>query len=96
VSLFGTIHAELRYDPIGFGERLFLDGRLILTTSAHGGNLVQPRVDFFLEAFEHAVPARIDVKASILFFKTYAFRLTIAGKTVYEEASEATFRQDMG
>lgn len=83
--LRGTINTTIEYNPIGAGERVYLDGRLIVTTPGNGWHLVQPRVDFYLEAFDHRVPARIDVRASLLFFKTFAFRLSVAGNTVYDE-----------
>ena len=82
----GTINANVEYNPIGNGERVYLDGQLIVTTSVFGWEVVKPHIDFYLEAFEHAVPASIDVRASVVcFLKTYAFRLIVAGKTVYDE-----------
>ncbi len=88
VTLNGTINANLEYNPMGSGERVYVDGQLIVTTSVFGWEVVQPHIDFYLEAFEHAVPASIDVRASVVcFFKTYGFRLTVAGKTVYDEVA---------
>jgi hypothetical protein len=85
LSLTGNIEASIEYDPIGAGERVFVNGSLVAQTSGMGWSFVQPHIDFHLEALGFAVPASIDVKASIFFFRTYAFRLAVAGKTVYEE-----------
>lgn len=86
IALAGSIDAHIEYDPVGSGERVYVNGRLIVTTSVWGWSIVQPHIDFCLETFEHAVPASIDVKASFWrLLRTYAFRLTVAGKTVYEE-----------
>ena len=85
LSLIGSIEANIEYDPVGAGERVFVNGSLVAQTSGMGWSFVQPHIDFHLEALGFAVPASIDVKASIFFLRTYAFRLTVAGKIVYEE-----------
>jgi hypothetical protein len=85
LSLTGTIEANIEYNPVGNGERVFVNGSLVARTSGWGWSAVQPHIDFRLESLEFAVPASIDVKASIFFLRTYAFRLVVAGKTIYEE-----------
>ena len=85
--LSGSINAEVEYNPIGAGERVYVDGQLLVTTSGSGLSFVQPHIDFVLEVFGHFVLASIDVKASFLLFKTYAFRFTVAGKTIYDETA---------
>ncbi len=88
IALNGSINTVIDYDPVGAGERVYVDGHLLVTTSGHGWRLVQPHIDFVVEAFGHVVLASIDVKASLFFFKTYAFRLQVAGKTVYDESAK--------
>ena len=83
--LTGSIEANIEYNPIGNGERVFVNGSLVARTSGWGWSIVQPHIDFHLEALGFAIPASIDVKASIFFLRTYAFRLTVAGKSIYEE-----------
>jgi hypothetical protein len=83
--LTGSIEADIKYDPVRNGERVFVNGRLVTHTSPWGWEIVQPHIDFHLEALGFAVPASIDVKAPIFFFRTNAFRLAVAGKTIYEE-----------
>jgi len=85
ISITGNIEAAIEYDPTGSGERVFVNGRLLVHTSVWGWAIVQPHIDFRLEAFGFAVPASIDVKASLWFLRTYAFRLAVAGKTIYED-----------
>ena len=85
LSLTGSIEANVEYDPVGAGGRLFVNGGLVVQTSGMGWSFVQPHIDFRLETLGFAVPASIDVKASVFFLRTYAFRLTVAGKIVYEE-----------
>jgi len=91
ITLTGSIDADLAYDAASFGERVYLNGQLIATTSAFYWSIwatVTPRIDFHLEVerLGHAVPARIDVAASFWrLCMISAFRLTIAGKIVYEE-----------
>ena len=85
LSLTGSIEANIEYDPVGNGERVFVNGSLVVQTSGLGWSFVQPHIDFHLEALGFAIPASIDVKASIFFLRTYAFRLTVAGKSIYEE-----------
>jgi hypothetical protein len=85
LNLTGSIEANLEYDPVGAGERVFVNGSLVAQTSGWGWSIVQPHIDFHLEALGFAIPANIDVKASIFFYRTNAFRLTVAGKTIYEE-----------
>ncbi len=86
IRLTGSIVADIEYNPVGVGERVYVNGRLIVTTSGRGRALVEPHIDFYLEALQHAVPANIDVRASCWrLLRTVTFRLTIAGKTVYEE-----------
>jgi len=85
LSLTGSVEVPIEYDPVGAGERVFVNGSLVAQTSGMGWSFVQPHMDFHLEALGFAIPASIDVKASIFFLRTYAFRLTVAGKTVYEE-----------
>jgi hypothetical protein len=83
--LTGSIEANVEYDPVGAGERVFVNGSLVTQTSGMGWSFVQPHIDFHLEALGFAIPASVDVKASIFFYRTCAFRLAVAGKTVYEE-----------
>ena len=85
LSLTGSIEANIEYDPVGVGERVFVNGSLVAHTWGMGWSFVLPHIDFHLEALGFAIPASIDVKASIFFLRTYAFRLTVAGKTIYEE-----------
>ena len=88
ILLGGSIPADIEYDPIGYGERVLVDGRMLVHTSpwGWGWETVQPHIDFQLKAFGYAIPASIDVKVSILrLLKTVVFRLTVAGKVVYEE-----------
>jgi hypothetical protein len=86
IILTGSIDAHVEYDPIGNGERVYVNSELLVTTSIWGWNIVQPRIDFFLEALEHLVPARIHARASLLrLLRTTAFRLDVAGRTVYED-----------
>jgi hypothetical protein len=86
ILLTGSIDALVEYDPRGNGERVYVNHQLLVTTSVWGWHLVEPCIDFFLEAFEHLVPARIHVRASLLLLlRTTAFRLEVAGRTVYED-----------
>jgi hypothetical protein len=86
IALIGSIDADIEYDPRGNGERVYVNGRLVATTSGWGWNVVTPHIDFFLETFKYSVPASIDVKASFWrLLRTTAFRLTVAGQTVYED-----------
>ena len=85
VVLSGSINAEIKYDPIGNGETVYVDNQILLTTSPFGWALVQPHIEFYLESLGFLVPASIDVKASFfLAFRTTMFRLNVAGKTVYD------------
>jgi hypothetical protein len=86
IILTGSINAHVEYDPLGNGERVYVNHQLLVTTSAWGWSIVQPRIDFFLEACEHLVPACIHVRASLLrLLRTTAFRIEVAGRTVYED-----------
>ena len=87
ISLAGSINAEIKYDPAGQGERVFVNGKLVVTTRYwHLSGNVAPHIDFHLETEEYAVPASIDVAASILrLLQLSRFELTVAGKTVYKE-----------
>jgi hypothetical protein len=85
LCLTGSIEANIEYDPVGDGERVFVNGGLVVKTSGWSWSAVQPHIGFHLEALGFAIPASIDVKASIFFLRTYAFRLVVAGKIIYEE-----------
>ena len=86
IVLTGSIDADIEYDPRGIGERVYVNGRLIVTTSGWGWRLVTPHIDFLLESVQYSVPASIDVKASFWrLLRTTVFRLTVAGQTVYKD-----------
>ena len=85
LTLTGSIEANIEYGPVGGGERVFVNGSLVAQTSGMGWSFVEPHLDFHLEALGFAIPASIEVKASMFFLRTYAFRLTVAGKSIYEE-----------
>ena len=84
IALTGTIEAEIEYDPRGQGERVYVNGRLVATTSVWVWENVAPHIDFFLDATDYRVPASIDVKAIFLqFLRTAEFRLTVADRVLY-------------
>jgi hypothetical protein len=92
IVLAGSINARLEYDPCGNGERVYVNGQLIVTTPWWGPDLVVPHIEFFLETEEHLVPASIDVRASFWrLFQTTAFRLTVADRIVYQDSLSSRF-----
>lgn len=86
VLVAGAVEADIRYDPRGSGERVFVDEQLVVTTSIWRVEIVQPHVDFLLRAGDFQVPASIDVRVSALqFFRITRFRLTVAGHVLLDE-----------
>jgi hypothetical protein len=87
LTISGNIETEIRYEGGGHGERVLADGRLIATSSPwQCRHVVAPRIEFKLEGQGYFVPARIDVAVSIWrLLRISQFRLTIAGRTVYDE-----------
>ncbi len=86
VLVVGAVDADIRYDPRGSGERVFVNEQLVLTTSIWRLEIVQPHVDFLLRAGDFQVPASIDVRVSALqLFRITRFRLTVAGHVLVDE-----------
>ena len=86
IEVAGSIKATIYYNAQGVGEELHIDNHHLLTTSALQWENVCPRIDFHVKCDGYLVPARIDVAASLLRLLSISkFRLTIAGRTIYEE-----------
>src|SRR5688572_1416070 len=57
LTLVGSIDAEVEYDPRGNGERVYVNGQIVASTSCWGWDLVVPHIDFVLTSSEYLVPA---------------------------------------
>jgi hypothetical protein len=98
--LTGDMDATVTYSGMGSGERVFLNGRLWAQTSIWSWQIVYPFVEFDLPARDRDVPARIDVRASLLpwRFGITRFGFSIAGCVLYDEEGrrDVWFRDDSG
>ena len=97
--LTGEVDGILRYEGLGNGERVYLDGKLWAQSSVWSWKTVYPYVEFDLPGRRDDLPARIDVAASLWPWKLgiSRFRLTVDGTVLYDEAgSDVWFRGDSG
>lgn len=89
IRLTGSVNAEIRYDGMGKGERVFVNDELVARTplfSTNVFNCVTPRIDFHLRWFGYLLPATIDVYASAFrFLKITRFKLTVQDRVLYQE-----------
>jgi len=85
--LGGSLAAELLYDPVGHGERVYIDGKLRAKTS--GWNFfrsVAPHIQFTIPSQWGLVPCQIHVAASLSnLLRLTRFELYVAGKRIYQE-----------
>jgi hypothetical protein len=84
----GSLDAEIWYEALGLGERVYVNGELRTLAVTFGLHLVAPRLVFALRGPGGWVPARIDVGASLLPWQLglTRFQLMVAGRTLYQEA----------
>lgn len=88
IVLEGLVDAEVRYDGMGFGERVYVNGRLAAKTRffTHYLDNVTPHVDFSIDSPDGRVDAALDVRASLFdLLRITKFVLSISGCVVYAE-----------
>ncbi|MBM4074328.1 MAG: hypothetical protein FJ267_01630 [Planctomycetes bacterium] len=89
IDLKGSINAEIRYEGLGFGERVYVDGALVARTPYFGFQffILTPHIDFLISDGMYDVPASIDVYGPPLSFWGHIsrFSLTVGNVVVYRE-----------
>lgn len=89
IWLTGTGDYEIHYEASStVGEIVRVNGEIQGRGSPWDLSLVSPVIEFTLDGPGYRIPARIDVKLGfswLSFFRLRTFRLTVAGKVVYEE-----------
>jgi hypothetical protein len=89
--LSGEVEGVVRYEGMGHGERVYLDGVLCDRSSfwQWSPKVVAPRIEFTLPRGRGEVPALIEVAASFLpwRFGVYRFRLSVDEEKLYDEDS---------
>ena len=87
--LSGEVEGAVRYEGMGNGERVYVDGELRGRTSMWALKLkiVTPRVEFTIPGRQGDVPALIEVAASYLPWKfgICRFRLSVDDEVLYDE-----------
>jgi len=85
----GEVEGAVRYEGMGHGERVYLDGSLCGRSSfwQWSPKIVAPRIEFVLPTRRGDLPALIEVAASFLpwRFGIYRFRLSVDDELLYDE-----------
>jgi len=87
IWISGTSVAEIHYYQAAM-DAVEVNGQVCGRGSLWDTTIVSPTIEFWLDGDDCRVPARVDAEAglsSLTLFRLTKFKLTVAGKVIYEE-----------